>query len=93
MVRASWDHKRERKTEYWSGDTSSEAILPTLLLERLIDGVLQSGERTHIASRRESLCSSWPAARKSLIDVAASLARTPAGSRAFQCCGGKPGRS
>ena len=67
MVRATWDHNRERKTEYWRGETSSEAIIPTLLLERLIDGVLQSGGRTHIASRRESLCSSWPAAHKSLI--------------------------
>jgi superfamily II DNA or RNA helicase len=66
MVRESWDHDRERTTEYWRGDASSEAILPTLLLERLVDGVLQSGQRTHIASRRESLCSSWPAARKSL---------------------------
>jgi len=68
MVRASWDHKRERRTVHWRGDTSPEAILPTLLLERVIDGVLQNGERTHIASRRESLCSSWRAARKSLMD-------------------------
>jgi len=68
MVRATWDHERERTTEHWSGDSSAEALLPTLLLERLIDGVLQSGQKTHIASRRESLCSSWPAARKSLAE-------------------------
>ena len=66
MVRASWDHDRERTTEHWSDEASAEALLPTLLLERIIDGVLESGQRTHIASRRESLCSSWPAARKSL---------------------------
>lgn len=66
MVRASWDHDRERTITHWNGETSSESIVPTLLLERLIDSVLQSGQRTHIASRRESLCSSWLAARKSL---------------------------
>ena len=68
MVRASWDHDRERATEHWSGEASAATLLPTLLLERIIDGVLESGQRTHIASRRESLCSSWPAARKSLKD-------------------------
>jgi superfamily II DNA or RNA helicase len=68
MVRASWDHDRERTTERWCGEASAEALLPTLLLERIIDGVLESGQKTHIASRRESLCSSWPAARKSLED-------------------------
>jgi superfamily II DNA or RNA helicase len=68
MVRASWDHDRERTTRHWQGAAPAEALLPTLLLERLIDGVLQSGQKTHIASRRESLCSSWPAARKSLRD-------------------------
>lgn len=68
MVRDVWAHDLERTTEYWSGEASAEALLPTLLLERLIDGVLEGGQRTHIASRRESLCSSWPAARKSLED-------------------------
>ncbi len=68
MVRDSWDHDRERTTEHWSCEASAEALLPTLLLEKIIDGVLESGRRTHIASRRESLCSSWPAARKSLED-------------------------
>lgn len=68
MVRASWDHEHERTTKHWHREASTEALLPTLLLERLIDGVLESGQRTHIASRRESLCSSWPAARKSLED-------------------------
>lgn len=66
MIRAAWDHDRERTTEHWHGAAAADSLLPTLLLERLIDGVLESGQRTHIASRRESLCSSWPAARKSL---------------------------
>ena len=68
MVRACWDHDRERTTEHWTVEAPSEALLPTLLLERLIDEVLESGKKTHIASRRESLCSSWPAAHKSLED-------------------------
>jgi ERCC4-related helicase len=37
-----------------------------MVLERIIDGVLQGGAKTHIASRRESLCSSWAAAAASL---------------------------
>ena len=66
MIRDCWNHDKERTTEYWHNGGSAQSLLPTLLLERLIDGVLESGERTHIASRRESLCSSWPAARNSL---------------------------
>ena len=66
MVRACWDHDRERATKHWHREAPVDALLPTLLLERLIEGVMESGQRTHIASRRESLCSSWPAARKSL---------------------------
>lgn len=66
MVRATWNHVAERRTVLWRDAAPATAILPTLLLERVIDGVLQSGHRTHIASRRESLCSSWPAALSSL---------------------------
>jgi len=66
MVRTTWNHKRDRTYTNWPANASAESLLPTLLLERLIDGVLESGERTHIASRRESLCSSWPAASHSL---------------------------
>ncbi|GAB7526784.1 helicase-related protein [Paraburkholderia sp. 2C] len=66
MVRASWDHESERAVQHWAGRTNSDALLPTLLLERSMESVLASGSRTHIASRRESFCSSWPAARKSL---------------------------
>jgi len=82
MVRESWNHDQERVTRRWREDASSVAILPTLLLERLIDGVLQRGHKTHIASRRESLCSSWPAARKSLKDSPLEGAEQ-AWSRAF----------
>ena len=66
IVREKWEHEKERTTKYWRGKSPENALLPTLLLERLIDGVLEGGRRTHIASRRESLCSSWPAALESL---------------------------
>lgn len=68
MVRASWNHEKERDIIRWSDTASPQAILPTLLLERVIDRVMQTGKRTHIASRRESLCSSWAAARTSLTE-------------------------
>jgi superfamily II DNA or RNA helicase len=66
MIRDTWNHQKERSIEKWSSEVEPEALLPTLLLERVIDSVLKSGQRTHIASRRESLCSSWHAARESL---------------------------
>jgi hypothetical protein len=66
MVRACWNHDLERTTKHWHVGGSDECLVPTLLLERVIDGALEGGHRTHIASRRESLCSSWPAARRSL---------------------------
>lgn len=65
MVRAEWGDG-EREIEHWRGEASAESLLPSLMLERLIDGVLQNNERTHIASRRESLCSSWLAAQASV---------------------------
>jgi len=37
-------------------DLISKAMLPTLALERMLGEVLDSGGRTHISSRRESLC-------------------------------------
>ena len=49
----------------WKAIAKDDAIVPTLLLERIIDGVLSGKGQTHIASRRESLCSSWAAAVQS----------------------------
>jgi ERCC4-related helicase len=66
MVRASWNHEEEREISRWEGQPTADSLLPTLLLERGIESVLASGKRVHIANRRESLCSSWPAARESL---------------------------
>ena len=61
MVRETWDHDAERERVTWVANCDSDAVLPTLLLERVI-----AGGRTHIANRRESLCSSWAAAAKTL---------------------------
>ncbi len=47
-------------------DQESSARFATIALERSIASVLADHEQTHIASRRTSLCSSWPAARHSL---------------------------
>ena len=66
MVREAWDVERERSYVRWAEGARPEAILPTILLEKQIDQLLQQKGRTHIASRRESLCSSWPAAVASL---------------------------
>lgn len=66
MVREPWDHSRSRRVETWRAAANTDALVPTLVLERVIDAVLSAGERTHIASRRESLCSSWAAATESL---------------------------
>lgn len=65
LIRASWDHEREREETKWEAEKSPDTMLPTILLERTLYS-LDGGERTHIASRRESLCSSWAAAKKSL---------------------------
>ncbi len=65
IVRDTWDHTNERHSKIWKAIAKDNAIVPTLLLERIIDGVLSEKEHTHIASRRESLCSSWAAAVQS----------------------------
>jgi len=66
IVRDTWDHANERHRETWTALAQDDAIVPTLILERIIDGVLSEKGQTHIASRRESLCSSWAAAIASL---------------------------
>jgi hypothetical protein len=68
VIRDSWDHDRERRVRSWTAIAQSHATVPTMLLERVIDAVLAQQGRTHIASRRESLCSSWAAAVRSLVD-------------------------
>jgi superfamily II DNA or RNA helicase len=66
MVRDTWDHDKVRMTDNWKASAQPDAIVPTLMLERIIDSVLSENGQTHIASRRESLCSSWAAAVTSL---------------------------
>lgn len=65
MVRDTWDHTNERQSRIWRATAQEDSIVPTLLLERIIDGILSGKGQTHIASRRESLCSSWAAAVQS----------------------------
>lgn len=66
LIRDTWDHARERDNFSWAGRGNPASLLPSILLERALYS-LEKGDRTHITSRRESLCSSWAAARKSLI--------------------------
>ncbi len=69
IVRRSWAEESSvirRRTEVWSTppDTGT-GYAASLALERAIADLLLDGERTHIASRRAGLCSSWRAARRS----------------------------
>jgi hypothetical protein len=66
MVRDTWDHAKTRSTQTWRSSAQEDTLVPTLILERIIDGVLADRGQTHIASRRESLCSSWAAAALSV---------------------------
>jgi hypothetical protein len=58
-----------RRPEVWAIPPDSGAgYAATVALERAIADLLLVGERTHIASRRAGLCSSWRAARRSFED-------------------------
>lgn len=59
LIRSTWNHGLERKSLDWTVKPSSDTLLPTFLLERVLAELLGSGQRTHVASRRKSLCSSW----------------------------------
>ncbi len=72
IVRRSWKEEStalERKSEIWEipPDTNT-GYAASLALERAIAALLLSGERTHIASRRAGLCSSWRAACRSFLE-------------------------
>jgi len=66
IVRRSWSEEStalRRKSETWAiPPDAGEGYAATLALERAIADLLIAGERTHIASRRAGLCSSWRAA-------------------------------
>ncbi|BAU49571.1 hypothetical protein SVA_3023 [Sulfurifustis variabilis] len=66
MVRDTWDNRKERRILDWTRKATGKALLPSMVLERVISNVLNTGERTHVASLRETLCSSWGATLDSL---------------------------
>lgn len=70
IVRRTWPHEqgelaRHQETLAVPPDLGS-GFVATVALERAIAELLRSAGRTHIASRRASLCSSWRAARSSM---------------------------
>ncbi len=66
MVRSTWNNREERRVLDWTGEATGAALLPSMALERVIANVISAGDRTHIASIRETLCSSWTATLESL---------------------------
>lgn len=66
MVRDTWDNRKARRILDWTRKAAGEALLPSMVLERVISNVLSTGKRTHVASVRETLCSSWRATLDSL---------------------------
>ncbi len=78
MVRSTWNNRNERRIIAWTAQATGAALLPSMALERVISNVLTSGDRTHVASVRETLCSSWAATLESLRNGAlASFKREP----------------
>jgi superfamily II DNA or RNA helicase len=69
IVRRSWAEEstvlRRLREEWAFPPDSGTGYAASLALERAIADLLLAGERTHIASRRAGLCSSWRAARRS----------------------------
>lgn len=72
VVRRTWEQEAPssgtivRRQQDWAFKMQDQrSIVATLALERTIAEMLLHGGRTHIASRREGLCSSWAAARAS----------------------------
>jgi len=81
IVRRSWSEERtslRRTPEEWRIPPDSDTgYAASLALERAIAELLLAGERTHIASRRAGLCSSWRAARR-------SFEESPLGEETFE---------
>jgi len=72
IVRRTWPENGRtlvRRSSVWKIPPNLEAgFISTVALERAIAEMLREASRTHIASRRAGLCSSWAAARRSLKD-------------------------
>jgi len=75
IVRRTWEEEARgtasveklRKARIWKfPPDAGEGFMATLALERAIAEMHRVGNRTHIASRRTSLCSSWSSALASL---------------------------
>ena len=66
MVRSTWNDVKDRKIRDWTDEATGAALLPSMALERVIANIIRAGDRTHVASVRETLCSSWAATLKSL---------------------------
>lgn len=69
IVRRNWAEENtvlaRRHHEWAIPPDNGKGYAASLALERAIADLLLAGERTHIASRRSGLCSSWRAARQS----------------------------
>lgn len=72
MVRSTWNNSKDRLIRDWTRVASGPALLPSMVLERVISNLVASSDRTHIASVRETLCSSWAATLHSLENGALS---------------------
>ena len=78
MVRSTWGKPNQRRVIDWTKPASGAALLPSMMLERVITNLLAEGRRTHVASVRETLCSSWAATLESLRNGALrSMAHDP----------------
>ena len=66
LVRSTWSHRHERQIVDWTRPATGPALLPSMALERVLANVLEHGQQTHVASLRETLCSSWAATLKSI---------------------------
>jgi Type III restriction enzyme, res subunit/Helicase conserved C-terminal domain len=66
MVRSTWGKHNERRVIDWTRAATGATLLPSMVLERVMTNLLSEGRRTHVASIRETLCSSWAATLESL---------------------------
>ena len=66
LVRSSWGLQDGRSIVDCTGEACGASLLPSMVLERVVDNLMASGKRTHIASVRETLCSSWAATLSAL---------------------------
>ena len=66
MVRSTWGKYSGRRVIDWTRPATGATLLPSMVLERVMTNLLAEGHRTHVASVRETLCSSWAATLQAL---------------------------